>query len=81
MRVTQHASNNDVLRAPSGSTIEECRPAPITRTLYADGSHSVSIFWQLNESERLVIAKGGLIKIEVLGQTMPPLLLEVSSHD
>lgn len=75
MRVTQHPSNNDVLGAPAGSSIEECRPAPITRTLYADGTPSVSTYWQPTEAERAAIAAGAMVQVEVLGVTMPPMIV------
>lgn len=79
MRVTQHLTNNDVLRAPPGSTVDECRPAPITRTLYGDGTPSVATYWQFTAEERIAIAAGALLRIEVLGQTMPPMLATVEA--
>ena len=79
MRVVQHPTNNDVLRAPSGQTIEECRPAPITRTLYDDGTPSVATYWQPTDEERRAIAAGALIRVEVIGRTMPPMLATVEA--
>lgn len=79
MRVTQHISNNDVLRAPAGDTVDVCRPAPITRTVYSDGTQSVATFWQPSDTDRLSIAAGGLVRVEVLGHTMPPMSVEVSA--
>lgn len=75
MRVTQHPSNNSVLRAPPGSTVEQCRPAPITRTQYQDGTDTVATYWQPTEAERQAIAAGALIRVEVMGVTMPPMIV------
>jgi hypothetical protein len=75
MRVTQHLSNNAVLRAPDGHTIEQCRAAPITRTLYADGTETVATYWQPTDAERAAIAAGASVRVEVMGQTMPPMLV------
>jgi len=75
VRVTQHPSNNDVLAAPPGDTMEECRPAPITRTIYSDGTPSVATYWQPTEHERALLASGGIVRVEVLGQTMPPMIV------
>lgn len=79
MRVTQHRTNNDVLRSPAGQSIEECRPAPITRTLYDDGMPSVATYWQFTDGERAAIAAGALLRVEVLGSTMPPMLASVAA--
>jgi hypothetical protein len=73
MRVTQHPSNNAVLGAPPGQTTEECRPAPITRCLYGDGTRTVCTYWQPSDEERSAIAAGALICVEVVGVTMPPM--------
>lgn len=75
MRVTQHHSNNAVLAAPSGSTVDECRPAPITRVLYQDGTNTVATYWRPTEAERAAIAAGALVRVEVFGRTMPPMLV------
>ena len=79
MRVVQHASNNAVLAAPAGSTIDECRPAPITRLSYSDGTNSVKTYWQPSQAERCAIAAGLDITVEVLGQTMPPMIVSVDA--
>ena len=75
MQVVQHASSNAVLAAPPGATVEECRPAPITRCLYGNGTHSVATYWEPTAEERAAIAAGALIRVEVLGMTMPPMNL------
>ncbi len=75
MRVTQHCSSNDVLCAPAGASHDECGPAPITRTRYENGMPSVATYWQPTEAERAAIAGGALVRIEVLGDTMPPMMV------
>ncbi len=77
MRVTQHPSNNAVLGAPPGMSIDECKAAPITRTRYSDGSASVATYWQLTDDERAAIAAGGMVRVEVLGASMPPMIVSV----
>jgi hypothetical protein len=81
MRPTQHPSNNDVLRAPPGMTVEECRPLAITRVIYADGTRTVSSFWQPTEKEREAIAAGASVRFEAFGQTHPPVFLSVDGVD
>lgn len=75
MRLIQHVSNNAVLGAPAGRSVEECRPAPITRIAYSDGTPAVATYWELTDEERTQIAAGGLVRVEVLGQTMPPMIV------
>lgn len=73
MRVTQHPPNNAVLAAPPGATVEECRPAPITRLRYSDGTVTVVTYWQPTDAERAAIAAGAAVRVEVWGSTMPPM--------
>jgi hypothetical protein len=77
MRPTQHASNNDVLRAPSGMSIEECTPLAITRVKYSDGMPGVWSYWRPTEQERAAIAGGALVRVGALGHTHPPIHLGV----
>ncbi len=77
MRPTQHPSNNDVLRAPSGMTMDECRPLAVTRVQYEGGGHGVWSFWQPSEAERAAIAAGAIICVAVMGSTHPPIALGV----
>ena len=77
MRPTQHESNNDVLRAPSGSTVDECRPLAITRIKYEDGSPAVWSYWEPSDAERAAIAGGALILLSTLGSTHPPVFIGV----
>lgn len=75
MRSTQHPSNNDVLAAPPGSTVEECRPLAITRVVYEDGTPGVMSFWEPTDTERQAIAAGAPVCLIALGRTHPPVTL------
>ncbi len=77
MRPTQHPSNNDVLRAPAGATVEECRPLAITRIKYEDGTPAVWSFWKPTEQEIQAIAGGAVIRLSAIGQTHPPVHIGV----
>jgi hypothetical protein len=77
MRPTQHPSNNAVLRAPAGSTLEECTPLAITRVRYADDLPGVWSYWQPTPAERAAIAAGALVRLGVVGVTHPPVHLGV----
>lgn len=72
MRPTQHPTNNDVLRAPPGVPIEECKPLAITRVKFEDGTPAVWSFWQPSEAERAAIADGAAIRLSAIGHTHPP---------
>ncbi len=77
MRAAQHPSNNDVLRAPPGTPVEECRPLAITRVRYQGGMHGVWSFWRPSDAERAAIAAGADVCLMCMGQTHPPVLLAV----
>lgn len=77
MKFIQHPSNNAVLASPPGMTVEQCRPLPITRVEYGDGTPAVWSFWQPTEAERAAIAAGAPVRFEALGHTHPPILLSV----
>lgn len=72
MNPTQHPSNNDVLRAPPGVSIEQCRPLAITRVAYEDGTPAVWSFWRPSEAEKAAIAAGATVRLSAIGQTHPP---------
>ena len=78
MRVTQHPSNTEVLSAPFGLTVEQCRPAPVTRIAYADGVQAVATYWRPSDFERAAIADGALVRVEVLGETMAPMIVSTA---
>lgn len=77
MKAVQHPNNNDVLGAPRGVPIEECKPLAITRVRYTDGSDGVWSYWRPDAAERAAIAAGADVCLMCLGQTHPPLLLAV----
>ena len=37
MNIHQHPTNNSVLAAPPGASIDQCRALPVTRLQYPDG--------------------------------------------
>lgn len=73
MNPVQHPSNNDVLGAPPGVSIEECRALPITRVQYDNGLPAVWSYWQPTDAERLAIANGAPVRLSIYGLTHPPL--------
>lgn len=75
MRPTQHPSNNDVLRAPKGESVDRVRPLAITRVKYSDGTPAVASYWEPSPAERAAIAAGALIQLCVIGVTLPPVLI------
>jgi hypothetical protein len=80
MRPTQHASNNDVLEAPKGMSIEECTPLAVTRVEEGDKRYVLS-FWRPSPAELQAIADGKCIYIATLGRAHPPLWLGVDGVD
>ena len=77
MRKLQHISNNQVLIAPEGSEVDNCRVLPVTVVLRKDGRFSVVSFWQPNEDELALLRRGAAVRLCVLGATQPPLSLSV----
>ena len=73
----QHPSNNDVLRAPAGVTIDDCMALPITRVQYADGTHAVVSYWLPTAEELERLNAGKAIGLLVMGVTHPPLFVAV----
>lgn len=77
MRPIQHRSNNAVLGAPPGVSVEECRPLPITRVRFLDGEEGVVSFWQPSAEQLALLAAGHPVRLLVPGQTHPPLAMGV----
>ena len=75
MNRVQHISNNTVLAAPDGMSIDECTPLAVTVQSYSDGTVSISSYWKPDERELQLLNKGGLVKLETLGNAMPPVIL------
>lgn len=77
MNFTQHQSNNDVLAAPPGMTVEQCRPLPITRFVYDDGTPGTASYWKPTPQEIAMIVQGCAVRVMTIGRTHPPLSLGV----
>lgn len=78
MRPTQHPSNNAVLGAPPGATIDECRALPITRILYQPGnSAAVVSYWQPTAEQLELLNAGKPVWLSVMGTTHPPVAIGV----
>jgi hypothetical protein len=75
MKVIQHTSSNDV--TPQGT--QECQPAPCTRTVYA-GCETLTTYWETTPAERDAIARGALVRIEVMGGSMPPITVGLDTR-
>lgn len=85
MDKVQHPSNNGVLGAPPGMTIEQCTALPITRIAYTNQDDpsapplpGVRSYWKPSQEEITKLQAGGYVCLEVLGVTMPPTILTVS---
>ncbi|NSX15986.1 hypothetical protein HTY52_18030 [Cupriavidus taiwanensis] len=78
MNKIQHPSNNDVLGAPAGWNQRELPVSalPITRTNVA-GQPAVVSYWKPSAAELAALNAGGSVALWVIGQTMPPVALEV----
>ena len=74
---TQHPSNNAVLSAPPGMSHEECTALAITRVQYENGMYGVRSYWKLTPDELKLVNENGYVCLEVLGITMPPVILTV----
>lgn len=81
MRATQHRSNNDVLRAPPGVSIEDCAPLPITRIQYATGEHAVISYWVPTAAELARLNAGKPVAIVASGRTHPPIFIGVDGDE
>lgn len=77
MQHTQHPSNNDVLGAPLGVSLDECHALAITRVQYQNGMPAVRSYWRPNAAELEALQKGALVCLEVWGGAHAPLLLTV----
>lgn len=78
MNRTQHPSNNGVLGAPPGQTIEECRALPVTHCTL-DGAPCVASFWQPDAGELARLNAGKPVILWVQGRTHAPLALTVDT--
>lgn len=51
MERSQHPTNNAVLGAPPGMSIESCGALPITRVVFQDGDQACVSFWRPSAAE------------------------------
>lgn len=77
----QHASNNEVLGAPTGWRQSElpCGALPITRT-DVDGKPAIISFWRPSAEELAQLNAGAAVALWVLGNAMPPVSLGVEPN-
>lgn len=80
MKHIQVTQCNDVLRAPSGTTIEECRPLAIVRGEYPNGQKIVASFWMPDAEELAALNDGEPVQLILWGVTMPPAYLTVGNE-
>ena len=80
MNKFQHPTNNSVLGAPPGVSIEQCTALPITRIQYQDGTNACISFWKPSVAELEKLNQGWAVAIELLGVTHPPLAVTVSDE-
>ncbi len=73
----QHPSNNAVLGAPPGASIDECSALPITRVNWQDGSTGVVSYWLPTAQELERIKSGQAIRVTILGNTHAPIIIGV----
>lgn len=81
MNSHQHPSNNDILGAPPGMSIDQCSALPITRVIWEDtGTHGVISYWMPTADELQRLNQGHAVRLIVLGRTHPPLAVEVDGE-
>jgi hypothetical protein len=77
MNPIHHPSTNDVLGAPPGVPIDQCRPFYITRIQYADGSGGVASFWQPTPEELALLNAGKPVRLTFDAPTHFPVYVGV----
>lgn len=78
MRAAEHPSNNDVLGAPKGTTVDECQALPITRVVWPDQRvQGVVSYWLPTPDELRLLRAGATVRVSVIGRTHPPLAVGV----
>ena len=77
MERTQHPTNNAVLGAPPGISIDNCGALPITRVLFTNGDQACVSFWRPSASELRLLNAGHSVRLCVMGTTHAPLSIGV----
>ena len=70
MKPIDFKERNMIYTKPKGMTDEECGPLPV----YRDGIHNISC-WKLDLKERVGIVLKGLVWVDVLGASQPPIAI------
>ena len=78
MNFIQHPSNNGVLGAPPGMTIDQCRALPVTHTELG-GTPAIASFWQPSDEELAMLNQGKPVVIMALGDLHPPVAVGVEA--
>lgn len=87
MNQFHHSMCNDVLGAPAGVPIEECRPLYIMRdvgdgkTFGVKGAPYVISFWKPEPEELELLKQGRPVMLCIQGRTHPPLMVTVATKD
>lgn len=77
MERSQHRTNNAVLGAPPGATIEDCGALPITRVQFAEGDQACVSFWRPSAAELELLKAGKPVRLCVMGTTHAPISVGV----
>ncbi len=79
MNKVQHRSNNSVLGAPSGWDQKSlpCDALPVTRT-HMNGQPAIVSYWRPTPAEIQALIAGACVQLWIIGQTHPPVAVEVS---
>lgn len=78
MRATQHPTSTRVLGAPQGWSQAElpCNAIAITDEVH-QGIRMVSSYWKPSAEELAALNAGQLVRLVIVGATMPPVAIEV----
>jgi hypothetical protein len=68
---------NDVLGAPPGVSIEQCRALPIRRAQLEDGIPVVQSFWRPTPQELKMLNSGAPVVLSIFGHTHAPVTMQV----
>lgn len=77
MRIIQHVSCNDHIAFGDSAS---CEPAPCVRTTYA-GVNTITTYWKPSPEEIAALGEGRLLRIEVMGGSMPPFSTMVDGQE
>lgn len=78
MDFIQHPLCDDVLGAPKGVSIEECRALPILRFV-ENGQPQIASFWKPDAEELAFLNAGRAVVLIVWGHTHAPVFVGVAS--